>query len=125
MKRTTGLLIALMTFASVHAAATESVVPQEVCFGQDDELVLDEATLKEFEKLEKTTPSKAIRMVIAALPMVKDNAFAHISEYKKVYIAGLVTLAAVFTWYLLRKSGGSDMSSGANFSSAHPDMPRS
>jgi hypothetical protein len=129
MKRTTGLLIALMTFASVNAAATESVVPQEVCFGQDDELVLDEAMLKEFDKLEKDTLSKTIRMFIAALPMIKDNAIAHasahISAHKKVYIAGLVTLAAVITWYVLRRSGCSDMSSGRNFSSSHPDMPQS
>ncbi|MFA6263594.1 MAG: hypothetical protein WCW33_03490 [Candidatus Babeliales bacterium] len=117
MKRTTGLLIALMTFASVNAAATESVVPQEVCFGQDDELVLDEAMLKEFDKLEKETPSKMLHRFIAALSMMKDHAI----EYKWAYIAGTVTLAAVIIWYS-RRSGVSDIPRSDH--SAHPDMPQ-
>jgi hypothetical protein len=110
MKRTTGLLIAFLMYGYVNAAPAESVAPQEVGFGQDDELVLDEATLKEFENLEKDTPLKTMQLLIAALPMMKDAAVAHLREHKKAYIAGTATtltlLATVIAWKMLHKKTG-------------------
>jgi hypothetical protein len=130
MKRTTGLLIALIMVGSVHAATTESVVPQEVGFVPGDELVLDDVTLTKMDHLDKEMSFAdkaylaAVWAEIQALEF-KDKAVAHIRAHKRAYIAGSVTLAAVIIWYLLRKSGGSDTQSGRNFSSAHPDMPQS
>ena len=105
MKRTIGLLLALLMYGNMTAAPevpTASVVPG---IEQQGELVFDDALLKEFDKLDTKLSAYDKLRLFSMLAKIKasewkDRTLAHISEHQKIYIAGTVVLATLIIWWL-------------------------
>jgi hypothetical protein len=131
MKRTLGLLLALMIGCSMSMASAQQNLPQEKQeFGQEDDLLIDPVAFEQLDAIEKNKSLTAeIRMAARCLleyakvktVKLKDTASTHFKKHKKAYyITGSVAVtAAILLWWLRRVYASKSMvSQKANVSGA-------